>query len=113
MNAFDYAPAPESRDIARLKPSYGIFVNGEFRDGRGEAIKTINPANEEPLAEIAEADGNDVNDAVKAARKAYEAIWSKLSGAQRSKYLFRIARAIQERGRELAVLESLDNGKPI
>jgi aldehyde dehydrogenase (NAD+) len=113
MSTFDYAPAPESREIARLKPSYGIFVNGEFRDGRGEAIKTINPANEEPLAEIAEANAADVDDAVKAARRAYDTTWSKLSGAQRSKYLFRIARAISERARELAVLESLDNGKPI
>jgi aldehyde dehydrogenase (NAD+) len=113
MTVFEYAPAPESRDIARLKPSYGIFVNGELRDGTGEAIKTINPANEEPLAEIAEASAADVDDAVKAARRAYDKTWSKISGAQRSKYLFRIARAIQERARELAVLESLDNGKPI
>jgi aldehyde dehydrogenase (NAD+) len=113
MTVFEYAPAPESRDIARLKPSYGIFVNGEFRDGTGEAIKTINPASEEPLAEIAEASTADVDDAVKAARRAYDKTWSKISGVQRSKYLFRIARAIQERARELAVLESLDNGKPI
>jgi aldehyde dehydrogenase (NAD+) len=113
MTVFEYAAAPESRDIARLKPSYGIFVNGELRDGTGEAIKTINPANEEPLAEIAEASAADVDDAVKAARRAYDKTWSKISGAQRSKYLFRIARAIQERARELAVLESLDNGKPI
>jgi len=112
LSKFDYAPAPESRDIARLKPSYGIFVNAEFRDGRGEAIKTINPANEEPLAEVAEASAADVDDAVKAARRAFGK-WSAASGATRSKYLFRIARAIQERGRELAVLESLDNGKPI
>ncbi|HEY2043596.1 MAG TPA: aldehyde dehydrogenase family protein [Jatrophihabitans sp.] len=110
---FEYAPAPESRDIARLKPSYGIFVDGKFRAGRGEAVKTINPATEEPLAEISEAAGSDVDDAVKAARRAYEGAWSKTSPAGRSKYLFRIARAIQERARELAVLESLDNGKPI
>ncbi len=110
---FVYAPAPESAGIARLKPSYGIFVNGEFRPGRGEAIKTVNPANEEPLAEVAEADTADVDDAVAAARQAYEGVWSALPGSARAKYLFRIARAIQERGRELAVLESLDNGKPI
>jgi aldehyde dehydrogenase (NAD+) len=67
---FEYAPAPESRDIARLKPSYQIFVDGKFRDGRGEAIKTINPADESPLAEVAEAGTADVVDAVKAARKA-------------------------------------------
>ncbi|MEO9238594.1 MAG: aldehyde dehydrogenase family protein [Jatrophihabitantaceae bacterium] len=113
MTAFEYAPAPESADIARLKSSYGVFVNGELRAGRGEPIKTINPANEQPLAEVAEADTSDVDDAVAAARAAYTDVWSKLPGAQRAKYLFRIARAIQERGRELAVLESLDNGKPI
>ena len=110
---FEYAPAPESRDIARLKPSYQIFVDGAFRDGAGEAIKTINPADEEPLAEVAEAGPSDVDDAVRAARRRYDGPWSAMTGAERGKYLFRIARAIQERGRELAVLESLDNGKPI
>jgi aldehyde dehydrogenase (NAD+) len=110
---FDYAPAPESRDIARLKPGYQIFVGGAFRDGRGESIKTINPADEQPLAEVSEAGTADVDDAVAAARRAFDGPWSALSGAERGKYLFRIARAIQERGRELAVLESLDNGKPI
>ncbi|MBV9821817.1 MAG: aldehyde dehydrogenase family protein, partial [Actinobacteria bacterium] len=112
-NPFDYAPAPESRAIARLRQSYGIFVDGEFRAGRGEAVKTINPATEEPLAEVAEADAGDVADAVAAARRAYDGVWSRLPGSERAKYLFRIARAIQERARELAVLESLDNGKPI
>jgi aldehyde dehydrogenase (NAD+) len=110
---FEYAPAPESRDIARLKASYQIFVGGEFRDGSGEAIKSINPADEEPLAEVAEAGPSDVDDAVRAARRAFEGPWSAMSGAERGKYLFRIARGIQERARELAVLESLDNGKPI
>jgi aldehyde dehydrogenase (NAD+) len=110
---FEYAPAPESRDIARLKPSYQIFVDGQFRDGAGEAIKSINPADEEPLAEVAEAGPSDVDDAVRAARRAFDGPWGRMSGAERGKYLFRIARAIQERGRELAVLESLDNGKPI
>ncbi len=109
---FTYAPAPESRDIARLKPSYQIFIDGTFRDGRGDAIKTINPADEAPLAEVAEASTADVADAVEAARKAAPQ-WAALPGKDRGKYLFRIARAIQERGRELAVLESLDNGKPI
>ncbi|HEY3716044.1 MAG TPA: aldehyde dehydrogenase family protein [Jatrophihabitantaceae bacterium] len=109
---FEYAPAPESRDIARLKASYGIFVDGAFRDGAGEATKTLNPANEEPLAEIAEAAPSDVDDAVRAARRAFGP-WSALPGRERAKYLYRIARAIQERSRELAVLESLDNGKPI
>ena len=109
---FEYAPAPESAAIGRVKPSYGIFVDGAFRDGRGEAVKTINPATEEPLAEVTEADAADVDDAVAAARAAFPA-WSAASGATRGKYLFRIARAIQERARELAVLETLDNGKPI
>jgi len=113
MPTFEYAPAPESRDTARLKPSYGIFVDGKFVDGHGAAVKTINPASEEPLAEIAEASAEDVDIAVKAARRAYDRTWSRMPGAERAKYLFRIARAIQERGRELAVLESLDNGKPI
>jgi len=112
MNRFEYAPAPESRDIARLKPSYQIFVDGQFRDGAGEAVKTINPADESPLAEVAEAGPSDVQDAVRAARRAFGP-WSALPARERGKYLFRIARAIQERGRELAVLESLDNGKPI
>ena len=110
---FDYAPAPESRDIARLRPSYQIFLDGAFRDGSGEATKTINPADEEPLAEIAEAGPADVDDAIAAARRAAEGPWGRMPGKERGKYLFRIARAIQERGRELAVLESLDNGKPI
>ena len=109
---FEYAPAPESRDIARLRASYGIFVDGEFRAGAGEAVKTINPANEEPLAEVAEAAPSDVDDAVRAARRAFSS-WAGLPGRERAKYLYRIARAIQERSRELAVLESLDNGKPI
>ncbi|CAN5456959.1 aldehyde dehydrogenase family protein [soil metagenome] len=113
MTTFPYAPAPESRDIARLKPSYGIFVNGEFRDGRGQSVKTINPATEEPLAEVSEAAAADVDDAVAAARAAQEGSWSRVTPAERAKYLFRIARAVAERGRELAVLETLDNGKPI
>ena len=111
--SFEYAPAPESRDVARLKPSYQIFVDGQFRDGTGESIKTINPADEEPLAEVAEAGPSDVDDAIAAARRAFDGPWSAMSGAERGKYLFRIARGIQERSRELAVLESLDNGKPI
>src|SRR5436305_11170329 len=110
---FEYAPAPESREIARLKPSYQIFVDGAFRDGAGDAVKSINPADEEPLAEVTEAGPSDVDDAVRAARRAFEGPWSAMSGAERGKYLFRIARAIQQRARELAVLESLDNGKPI
>jgi len=109
---FEYAPAPESRSIVDIKPSYGLFIDGEFVDGRGSSFKTINPATEETLAEIAEASDADVDLAVRAARRAFRG-WSRLSGKERAKYLFRIARIIQERGRELAVLESIDNGKPI
>jgi aldehyde dehydrogenase (NAD+) len=111
-NVFDYAPAPESRAIVDIKASYGLFVDGEFVDGRGSSFKTLNPATEETLAEIAEADDADVDLAVKAARRAFR-VWSRMPGAERAKYLYRIARIIQERGRELAVLESIDNGKPI
>ncbi|MEV7555371.1 aldehyde dehydrogenase family protein [Amycolatopsis sp. NPDC089917] len=113
MGIFEYAPAPESRDLANLKPHYRPFVNGEFVDGSGEPLKTINPATEEVLAEVGTASVSDVDIAVKAARKAYTGVWSKMPGSERAKYLFRIARLIQERSRELAVLESLDNGKPI
>ncbi|MGO4255772.1 aldehyde dehydrogenase family protein [Marmoricola sp. RAF53] len=113
-NAFDYAPAPESTAIVDIKPSYGLFVNGEFTDATsGRGFKTISPSTEEVLAEIAEADAADVDLAVKAARRAYTRVWSRMSGAERGKYLFRIARIIQERAREFAVLESIDNGKPI
>ncbi|WP_239459976.1 aldehyde dehydrogenase family protein [Nocardioides daejeonensis] len=96
-----------------IKPSYGLFVNGEFVDGAGASFKTINPATEEVLAEIAEANAADVDAAVRAARRAYARVWSKMPGKERAKYLFRIARILQERARELAVLESIDNGKPI
>jgi aldehyde dehydrogenase (NAD+) len=113
MPVFEYAPAPESRAIANLKDSYKPFINGEFVDGSGEPLKTINPATEEVLAEVGTASKSDVDTAVKAARKAYDSVWSKMPGTERAKYLFRIARLIQERSRELAVLESLDNGKPI
>ena len=113
MPVFEYAPAPESRAIANLKDHYKPFINGEFVDGSGEPLKTINPATEEVLAEVGTASKSDVDIAVKAARKAYTSVWSKMPGTERAKYLFRIARLIQERSRELAVLESLDNGKPI
>jgi acyl-CoA reductase-like NAD-dependent aldehyde dehydrogenase len=113
MPTFDYAPAPESRAVVDLQPSYGLFINGEFVDGSGTAFTTINPATEESLAEVAEATTDDVDRAVKAARAAYRGVWGRMSGADRGKYLFRIARIMQERSRELAVLETLDNGKPI
>ncbi|MFJ7270191.1 aldehyde dehydrogenase family protein [Streptomyces sp. NPDC099050] len=110
---FEYAPAPESRSVVDIAPSYGLFIDGEFTDAAdGKVFKTVSPASEEVLAEIAQAGAADVDRAVKAARKAFEK-WSALPGSERAKYLFRIARIIQERSRELAVLETLDNGKPI
>jgi aldehyde dehydrogenase (NAD+) len=112
-NVFDYAPAPESRSIVDIKASYGLFINGEFVDGHGTSFKTISPATEEVLAEVAEASEADVDAAVKAARRAHTRVWGRMPGRERAKYLYRIARIIQERGRELAVLESIDNGKPI
>ncbi len=109
-----YAPAPESRDIARLRSSYGLFIGGEFVDAAdGATMKTINPATEEVLAEVAVAGAADVDAAVAAARKAAGGPWRSMSGAQRAKYLFRVARVLAERSRELSVLETLDNGKPI
>ncbi|MCU1638799.1 MAG: betaine-aldehyde dehydrogenase [Microbacteriaceae bacterium] len=113
MTFLEYAPAPESTAILNLRKSYGLFIDGAFVDGRGTPFQTISPATEVPIAEIANANGADVDAAVTAARRAYERTWSKLSGADRGKYLFRIARLVQERARELAVAESLDNGKPI
>ncbi|MET9758299.1 aldehyde dehydrogenase family protein [Streptomyces sp. NPDC006372] len=111
--AFEYAPAPESRAIVDIAPSYGLFVDGEFTEAAdGKVFKTVSPSSEEVLAEIAQAGEADVDRAVQAARKAFEK-WSALPGSERAKYLFRIARIIQERSRELAVLETLDNGKPI
>jgi aldehyde dehydrogenase (NAD+) len=109
---FEYAPAPESRDVVDLKPAYGLFVDGEFTEGSA-TFKTVNPATEEVLAEVTEAGPSDVDRAVAAARRAYDGVWSALPARERGKYLFRIARLLQERSRELAVLESLDNGKPI
>ncbi|WP_433857935.1 aldehyde dehydrogenase family protein [Streptomyces kronopolitis] len=110
---FDYAPAPESRAVVDIAPSYGLFLDGEFVPASdGKVFKTVSPSTEEVLSEVAQASAEDVDRAVKAARKAFEK-WSALPGAERAKYLFRIARIVQERSRELAVLESLDNGKPI
>ncbi|MBA3264850.1 MAG: aldehyde dehydrogenase family protein, partial [Nocardioidaceae bacterium] len=110
---FDYAPALESRSIVDISSSYGLFIDGEFVEASGPSFKSVSPATEEVLAEISSADAADVDRAVQAARRAYTRTWSVMSGAERAKYLYRIARIIQERSRELAVLESLDNGKPI
>ena len=109
----EYAPAPESTSILHLKKSYGLFIDGDWVDGRGQSFSTISPATEKKIATIAAANAKDVDLAVAAARRSYDKVWSKMSGADRGKYLFRIARLVQERARELAVAESLDNGKPI
>jgi acyl-CoA reductase-like NAD-dependent aldehyde dehydrogenase len=113
MTFLNYAPAPESTAIVNLRETYGLFINGEFVDGRGGAFASISPSTEKHLATFATANEADVDRAVSAARKAYDNVWSKMSGADRGKYLFRIARLIQERARELAVAETMDNGKPI
>ncbi|TQN41461.1 acyl-CoA reductase-like NAD-dependent aldehyde dehydrogenase [Blastococcus colisei] len=110
---FEYAPAPESRSIVDISPSYGLFIDGEFVDGTGEAFKSVNPATEEVLTEVSSASEADVDRAVAAARRAFTRVWGPMRPADRGKYLFRIARILQERAREFAVLESLDNGKPI
>ena len=114
LGALVYDPAPESASVARLRSSYGLFIDGEFSAPEShEQFATLNPATEETLATVAQAGVGDVDRAVASARRAYDKVWSKTSGAQRAKYLFRIARLIQERSRELAVVETLDNGKPI
>ena len=111
---WEYAPAPESRDVVTIAPEYGLYVNGEFRPAAtGATFATENPASEERLSLVAEAGPADVDAAVAAARAAYERVWGPMPGRERAKYLFRIARLLQERAREFAVLESLDNGKPI
>ena len=114
VTGMGYARAPESRDLVRLGAEYGLYIGGEFRPAvEGGTFTTVDPATEEPLAAVADAGARDVDLAVAAARESSEARWGRLRGRDRAKYLFRIARIIQERARELAVLESLDNGKPI
>ena len=114
MEKFEYAPAPESAALVDIKSQYGLFINGKFVAPKGgKTFTTINPATEEVLAKIAYAELADVNLAVTAARNAFTKTWSKMPPAERGKYLFRIARILQERSREFAVLETLDNGKPI
>jgi len=111
---WDYAAAPESKDHIRLQKQYDLFINGKFVAPKsGKYFDTINPATEAKLASVAEAGADDVDLAVKAARQAYEQVWSKLPARERGKYIFRIARIMQERARELAVIESMDGGKPI
>jgi acyl-CoA reductase-like NAD-dependent aldehyde dehydrogenase len=114
MNNFEYAPAPESAALVDIKNQYGLFINGKFVAPKaGKTFTTINPATEEVLAKIGYAELADVNLAVTAARNAFEKTWAKMPAAERGKYLYRIARILQERSREFAVLETLDNGKPI
>jgi aldehyde dehydrogenase (NAD+) len=112
MPTFEYAPAPESRAVVTIDPSYGLYIDGSFTKPKA-LFPSLNPADESVLAEVTQAGPKDVDKAVAAARAAYEGVWGRMSGAERGKYLFRIARILQERAREFAVLETLDNGKPI
>lgn len=114
ISTWNLNPAPESTDHIKLKEQYDLFINGKWqKPSSGKYFDTINPASLEKIANIAQASDSDVDLAVKAARNAYENVWSKLSGKERGKYLFRIARLIQEKAREFAVIETLDGGKPI
>jgi aldehyde dehydrogenase (NAD+) len=110
----EYAPAPESKSSATIKPKYDLFINGKFEKPLSKKyFDTVNPATEEKLSEVADANAADVDKAVKAARAAYNKTWSKMPAKERAKYIYRIARMIQERTREFAVIETLDGGKPI
>jgi aldehyde dehydrogenase (NAD+) len=114
FGGLDYAPAPEATDHVNLRADHGLLIGGRWVEpASGKRFKTINPATEEVLAEVAEAGEEDVDAAVKAARAAYTRTWSRMSGAERAKYLYRIARILQERAREFAVLETMNGGKPI
>ncbi|MDH3769097.1 MAG: aldehyde dehydrogenase family protein, partial [Gammaproteobacteria bacterium] len=111
---WEYAPAPQDISHIQLEKKYGLFIDGDFvAPESGNYFETINPATEKPLAKVAAANGADVDKAVRAARKAFDGPWSKMSAADRGKYIYRIARMLQERSREFAVIESLDGGKPI
>jgi aldehyde dehydrogenase (NAD+) len=111
---WEYAPAPEARDVVKLQSRYGLFIGGkEVAPRSGQWFTTLDPATEEPLAEVARAGLEDVEHAVGTARRAFRRSWGELPGRERAKYLFRIARILQERSREFAVLETLDTGKPI
>ncbi|MBX7157935.1 MAG: aldehyde dehydrogenase family protein [Verrucomicrobiae bacterium] len=111
---WSYAPAPESNAFIQLQKRYDLFINGKFVAPTSKKyFESINPANENKLAEIAAANAHDVNQAVIAARRAYEKVWSKISPRERAKYLYRIARIVQEKSRELAIMESMDGGKTI
>ncbi|MFM2135578.1 MAG: hypothetical protein RL021_978, partial [Bacteroidota bacterium] len=111
---WDYAPAPESSDHARISDSYDLFIDGKWiRPESGRSFDTFNPATEKRLASVAEAGEKDVDKAVRSARKAFEGTWGKMPARERGKYIFRIARILQERAREMAIIESMDGGKPI
>ncbi|MFL5642070.1 MAG: aldehyde dehydrogenase family protein, partial [Chloroflexota bacterium] len=111
---WEYAPAPESRDIVTIQERYGLFIGGRFVPATdGATFSTVNPATEETLALVAKGSPADADRAVRAARRAQTRSWGRLPGKERAKYLFRIARILQERSREFAVLESMDSGKPI
>lgn len=113
-STWEFAPSLESTDHINLKKQYDLFIGGKWvKPSSGKYFDTINPATEEKLATIAEANDKDVDKAVKAARKAYNEVWSKMPASERGKYIYRIARLIQERAREFAVIETLDGGKPI
>src|ERR1700758_4204880 len=114
MGNWTYAPAPEDKKHIQLNKKYDLFIGGKFvKPGKSKYFDTISPSTEEKLAEVAEADEKDVDLAVKAARNAYEKVWKKMPAKERAKYIFRIARLMQERSREFAVIESMDGGKPI
>jgi aldehyde dehydrogenase (NAD+) len=111
---WDYAPAPESTAHVKIEPRYGPFIGGRFVSPKsGKWFETINPATERKLADVAEAGGADVDAAVRAASRAYEKVWRRMPGRERGKYVYRLARMLQEKAREFAVLESMDGGKPI
>lgn len=111
---WEYDDAPQNADFVEIEEQYELFIGGKFiKPESRKYFDTVNPATEKPLAKIAEANESDVNKAVKEARDAYEKTWSKLSGRERSKYIFRLARLMQEQAREFAIIESMDGGKPI
>ncbi|HEX3165157.1 MAG TPA: aldehyde dehydrogenase family protein [Chitinophagaceae bacterium] len=114
FDTWQYAPAPESKGAASIKSRYDLFINGEWQKPSGDKyFDTINPATEEKLSEVAEANVADVDKAVSAARRSYEKVWKKMPAKERAKYIFRIARMVQEKARELAIIETLNGGKPI
>jgi len=114
FDTWQYAPAPESKSAASIKSQYDLFINGEWvKPSANKYFDTINPATEEKLSEVAEANVTDVDKAVSSARKAYEKVWKKMPAKERAKYIFRIARMVQEKARELAIIETLNGGKAI